>query len=98
MLTAPGNPDAALKCNLYNLTTTQSVMIAIVRAMVDLGGNWPPLSEVFPDYFAPVHPRSRRPLFPQGGFRSISSKYVLLSLPERTTAFRKLRSSIERLL
>lgn len=41
-------------CNLYNLTTTQSAMIAIVRAMVDLGGNWPPLSEIFPDYFAPV--------------------------------------------
>jgi putative SOS response-associated peptidase YedK len=41
-------------CNLYSITTNQSAIIALFRAMNHDVGNLPPMPGVFPDYPAPV--------------------------------------------
>lgn len=41
-------------CNLYSVTTNQTAIIELTRAMRDTTGNLPPLPGIFPDYQAPV--------------------------------------------
>jgi putative SOS response-associated peptidase YedK len=41
-------------CNLYSITTNQSAIIALFRAVKHNVGNLPPMPGVFPDYPAPV--------------------------------------------
>lgn len=41
-------------CNLYGLTKGQAAINALVRDMMDLTGNLPPMPGIFPDYPAPV--------------------------------------------
>jgi hypothetical protein len=40
-------------CNLYSLTKGQAAIIAMTRAMRDVG-NLPPLPGIFPDYVVPI--------------------------------------------
>jgi putative SOS response-associated peptidase YedK len=41
-------------CNLYSITSNQTSIRAIVKAIKDITGNQPPLPGVFPDYAAPI--------------------------------------------
>ena len=41
-------------CNLYSLTTGQTAIRQMAKAMQDRTGNMPPLPGIFPDYQAPI--------------------------------------------
>jgi putative SOS response-associated peptidase YedK len=41
-------------CNLYSITSSQSYVRELARALRDISGNQPPLPGVFPDYAAPI--------------------------------------------
>jgi putative SOS response-associated peptidase YedK len=41
-------------CNLYSITTNQTAIIELTRALRDVAGNLQPMPGVFPDYTAPV--------------------------------------------
>lgn len=41
-------------CNLHSITKGQAAILAWARAMRDATGNLPPISGVFPDYFAAI--------------------------------------------
>lgn len=41
-------------CNLYSMTKSRSVAVALARAMSDLNNNQPPMLGIYPDYAAPV--------------------------------------------
>ena len=41
-------------CNLYSMTKPQQAIRELSRAMRDTTGNLPPMSDVFPDYSAPI--------------------------------------------
>ena len=51
-----------LMCNLYSVTSKQAAIIAFTGAMHDATGNLPPMPGVFPDYAAPIVPRSNAQL------------------------------------
>jgi putative SOS response-associated peptidase YedK len=41
-------------CNLYSITSNQTSVRQLARAIKDITGNQPPLPGVFPDYVAPI--------------------------------------------
>lgn len=41
-------------CNLYNITSSQSAIIELTRAMRDKAGNLEPALDLYPDYPAPI--------------------------------------------
>lgn len=41
-------------CNLYSVTTAQSAIVALARALSDRTGNLAPLPEIYPDQMAPI--------------------------------------------
>ena len=49
-------------CNLYSITSSQSLSRALASALHDITGNMPPLPGVFPDYVAPIARNTRAPV------------------------------------
>ncbi len=78
-------------CNLYRMQSNQEAIRSITRAMIDSTGNMEPITEIWPDYMAPIvrnTPAGRELINVRWGLPS-SSQAIFQAATKRADGLRK---------
>ncbi len=84
-------------CNLYRMLSNQAAIRSITRAMIDSTGNMPPITEIWPDYMAPIvrnTPAGRELTNVRWGLPS-SSQAIYQAATKRADGLRKKNKEVD---
>jgi len=84
-------------CNLYRMMSNQAAIRSIARAMIDSSGNMEPITEIWPDYMAPIvrnTPDGRELINVRWGLPS-SSQAIYQAATKRADGLRKKNKEVD---